>query len=121
MLHVRRWVVWWFYVGVGCGAIALANIFFRQLTRTQDEVILSLGVFHWILGGLVCWAWEGVKLEKAAQGEENRKMEQAALGTERTGSVLLLRESGQSQHRGLARLRLLNEYLRRWEKHHQAS
>ncbi len=123
MLHVRRWVVWWFYVGVVCGVVALANIFFRHFTRTEDEVILLLGVLHWILGGLVCWAWEGVTLEKPVQGQETQKMGQAGLETEkkRIASELLLRESGQSRHRSLVRLRLLNEYLRRWEKHHQAS
>ena len=121
MLHIRRWVVWWFYVGVVCGVVALANIFFRNLTRGQEEAILFLGVLHWILGGLVCWAWEGVKLEKPVQSQENQKMGQAALGTGRIALDLRLRESGQSRHRSLVRLGLLNEYLRRWEKRHQAS
>jgi len=121
VLHIRRWVVWWFYVGVVCGVVALANIFFRNLTRGQEEAILFLGVLHWILGGLVCWAWEGVKLEKPVQSQENQKMGQAALGTGRIALDLRLRESGQSRHRSLVRLGLLNEYLRRWEKRHQAS
>ena len=121
VLHVRRWVVWWFYVGVVCGAVALANIFLRHFTRTQDEVILFLGVLHWILGGLVCWAWEGVKFEKPAQGQENQKMGQAVLGAEKIASDQLLREAGQPQYRSLVRLRLLNEDLLRWEKRHHVS
>jgi len=56
-IHVRihRWVVWWFYVGAVCGVTALVNILGRDLTRTQELIILIFGVLHWLLGGLVCW------------------------------------------------------------------
>jgi hypothetical protein len=63
-IRIHRWVIWWFCLGVICGAVALINIFFRDLTRTQEKVVLFVGVMHWLLGGLVCWAWEGVKLDK---------------------------------------------------------
>jgi H+/Cl- antiporter ClcA len=63
-LHIRihRWVVWWLSLGVVFGAIALVNILFRDLTRTQDKIILLIGVVHWVLGGIVCWAFEGIKI-----------------------------------------------------------
>ena len=62
-VRIRRWVIWWFYVGVFCGGIALANIFGRDLTPSQDRVLLLIGALHWILGGLVCWAFESVKFQ----------------------------------------------------------
>jgi hypothetical protein len=64
-LHVRvhRWVVWWFYIGLVCGIVALANIFSRNLTRSQEDLVLILGVIHWVLGGVVCYSFDGVKLE----------------------------------------------------------
>jgi hypothetical protein len=63
-IHIRihRWVIWWLCLGVVFGAIALVNILFRELTRAQDKVILLIGIVHWVLGGVVCWAFEGVKI-----------------------------------------------------------
>ena len=54
-IHIRRWVVWWFYLGIVCGGIALANIITRSPSRT-DETILLMGALHWVLGriGLLC-------------------------------------------------------------------
>ena len=69
-VHVRRWVVWWIYIGIVCGAIALVNILMRNLTHTQDDVILVLGAVHWLLGGLVCWTFDGVKI--VSQAPESR-------------------------------------------------
>ena len=60
--RVHRWVFWWFYVGVACGAVALVNILGRDLSRTQDRIILLIGVMHWVLGGLICYACEGIQL-----------------------------------------------------------
>ena len=60
-VRVRRWVAWWFYIGVICGGIALANIFGRDLTRSQERILLLIGALHWILGGIVCWAFESVQ------------------------------------------------------------
>jgi H+/Cl- antiporter ClcA len=61
-IRIHRWVIWWLCLGVVFGAIALVNILFRELTRAQDKVILFVGIVHWVLGGVVCWAFEGVKI-----------------------------------------------------------
>ena len=60
--RVHHWVLWWLYLGIACGVVALVNILFRELTRTQETVILAIGVFFWLLGGLVCYACEGIQL-----------------------------------------------------------
>jgi len=62
-LRIRRWVIWWFYLGVVCGAIALVNILGHQLTGAQDRILLIVGAAHWLLGGIVCWASESIKVE----------------------------------------------------------
>ena len=62
-LRVHRWVIWWIYVGVVCGAIAVVNILGHQLTGAQDRMLLILGAAHWLLGGIVCWAFQGIKVE----------------------------------------------------------
>jgi hypothetical protein len=72
-VHVRRWVVWWFYVGVICGGIALANIFGRDLTRPQEKVLLLIGALHWLLGGIVCWAFESVRILHVPPGPARQK------------------------------------------------
>ncbi|MEO8130288.1 MAG: hypothetical protein ABJF23_22475 [Bryobacteraceae bacterium] len=61
---IRRWVLWWFYVGVVCGVIALVNIFLRDLTRAEEHEFIFLGVLHWVLGGVVCYALDGVQIAK---------------------------------------------------------
>lgn len=60
-LRIHHWVLWWMYVGIVCGVVAMVNIFTRNLTRTQDHVILLLGIIFWALGGVVCWATEGIQ------------------------------------------------------------
>lgn len=75
-LRVRRWVIWWFYVGVACGAIALVNILGHQLTGAQDRILLLLGVAHWLLGGIVCWASESIKVEPKHAPTTTRKAEE---------------------------------------------
>lgn len=62
-LRVHRSVLWWFCVGVAGGVIAVVNILAHHLTGTQDRILIILGVSHWLLGGIVCWAFEGVKVE----------------------------------------------------------
>ena len=62
-LRVRRWVLWWVYVGIACGAVAIVNILGHHLTGTQDRILILLGAAHWLLGGLVCWAFDGVRIE----------------------------------------------------------
>jgi hypothetical protein len=46
-----------------CGAIAVVNILAHNLTHTEDQILIILGVSHWLLGGMVCWAFEGVRVE----------------------------------------------------------
>lgn len=58
--RVRHWVVWWFYIGIACGLVAVVNVLFRDLTRAQDHVILIAGIAFWALGGFVCWASDSV-------------------------------------------------------------
>ena len=62
--RVHRWVFWWFYVGVACGAVALVNIMGRDLSRSQEKIILLMGVMHWVLGGLVCYACDGIEIQE---------------------------------------------------------
>src|SRR3954451_14677985 len=66
--RIRRWVLWWFYIGVVCGVVAVVNILDRNLTRTQEEVVLAIGLLHWALGGAVCYFYDSVKIDKAQQG-----------------------------------------------------
>lgn len=70
VIRLHRWVVWWFFLGVLGGAIAIPNIIFRNLTHLQETVLLCFGVVHWLLGGFVCWAWEGVKLARNRQSHD---------------------------------------------------
>jgi hypothetical protein len=62
-LRVHRWVVWWVYVGLACGAIAVVNILGHNLTGTQDRILILIGTAHWLLGGIVCWAFDGVQID----------------------------------------------------------
>jgi hypothetical protein len=61
-LRVRRWVIWWVYIGVVGGAVAGVNILAHNLTARQDELLILLGFAHWLLGGIVCWAFDGVEI-----------------------------------------------------------
>ena len=72
-IHVRihHWVIWWIFVGIACGAVVLANILFRDLTRSQERVLLAVGVLHWVLGGLVCYACEGIQMEPPPESPKN--------------------------------------------------
>ncbi len=65
-VKVQHWVMWWFYLGVICGVIALVNIFFRDLTPVDIKLVLIFGVLHWLLGGVICYCFDGVKIEKPA-------------------------------------------------------
>jgi hypothetical protein len=62
-LRIRRWVIWWFGVGVVCGALALVTILGHNLTGAQDRILLIVGTAHWLLGGIVCWVFDSVKFE----------------------------------------------------------
>lgn len=65
--RIHRWVLWWFWVGVACGAVAIVNIWGHDLSRTQDKVIILMGVLHWVLGGLVCYACDGIRIQRPAE------------------------------------------------------
>jgi hypothetical protein len=51
-------------VGVVCGVVAVTNILERNLSRTQESILLAMGVLNWILGGLVCYACDGIRFEE---------------------------------------------------------
>ena len=63
-IRIRRWVVWWVYVGVALGVVAVANLIGRDLTRRQERIILLMGVIHWVLGGLVCYACDSIRVTR---------------------------------------------------------
>jgi hypothetical protein len=64
---IHRWVLWWFYIGIVCGVVALVNILNRHLNRTQEEIVIAIGVMHWVLGGLACYFYDSVQIEKPTQ------------------------------------------------------
>jgi hypothetical protein len=68
-LRVHHWVLWWFIAGVIGGTVALINILGHDLTRMQERVLLLTGVAHWILGGLICYASSGIRVEEAHHDE----------------------------------------------------
>jgi hypothetical protein len=51
-------------VGIVLGAIAVINILFRDLSRTQERIILIIGALNWLLGGLICYGYGGVRIER---------------------------------------------------------
>ena len=60
--------MWWFGIGVTCGVVALANILGRtDLSRIQEQAILLTGVAFWLLGGLVCYAFNGIRFDAPSQ------------------------------------------------------
>jgi len=63
-LRIHHWVLWWFGVGIVCGVVALVNILSRDLTRIQDRIVVAIGVLFWLLGGLVCYAYDSVQIEE---------------------------------------------------------
>lgn len=71
-IRIHRWVFWWFWLGIVLGAIALANILIRDMPRAQEKVVLLAGVIHWLLGGLVCYAVQGIRFEKPREPREPR-------------------------------------------------
>jgi hypothetical protein len=77
-MHVRvrihRWVIWWFCVGVAAGAVALVNIMVRDLPRTQERTVLIVGVLHWLVGGIFCYGFEGIKIEESPKPRRIREV-----------------------------------------------
>lgn len=66
-IRIHRWVLWWFYIGIVCGAIALINILGRDLSPVQIKYVLAFGVLNWVLGGVVCYCCGGVKIGPQAK------------------------------------------------------
>jgi hypothetical protein len=69
-VHIRRWVAWWMVLGVVCGIVAVTNILEHSLTRAQERVLIVMGVLNWFLGGVICYASEGIRIEKPSHPEE---------------------------------------------------
>ncbi|MDE3196501.1 MAG: hypothetical protein KGN84_09165, partial [Acidobacteriota bacterium] len=63
------WVIWWFWLGVVFGAVALVNILVRDLPRTEDKVILAVSALFWLVGGVFCYAAEGITIEQTSHEE----------------------------------------------------
>jgi hypothetical protein len=118
IIRVHRWAIWWFCLGVICGAVALINIFFRDLSRMQEKVILFVGVVHWLLGGLVCWAWEGIKLDKAMEAASKPASEIEGQLEPDAASNVVIQAHGQALPRAThARKEPMVAYLlRQWEQ-----
>ncbi len=49
---------------IDCGVIAVVNILTLNLKRVQVLVILIVGAVHWVLGGVFCWALDGVRIHE---------------------------------------------------------
>lgn len=75
-LRMQRWVMWWIYVGIVCGVVALVNILGRDLSRTQDKVILLVGIAHWVIGGLVCYACDAIRVEQSSEPKHREAAKQ---------------------------------------------
>jgi hypothetical protein len=100
-LRFHRWVVWWLYVGIVGGAIAVTNILAHHLTAAQDRILIIMGAAHWILGGIVCWAFEGVRVENRPETPATPAVEprQTAQETEyHPASDFLLPGHGHGSH-----------------------
>jgi hypothetical protein len=65
--QIHRWVLRWIYIGIICGVVAVINILARHLTRTQEEVLLVMGVMHWVLGGIACYFYDSIQIQKSRQ------------------------------------------------------
>lgn len=73
-IRVKHWVLWWFYVSVALGAVAIVNILGRDLSRRQERIILFMGVIHWVLGGLVCYVCDSVQIQTSSQKPEQTEV-----------------------------------------------
>ena len=62
-IRIRRWVMWWFSIGIVCGVIAISIILGDHLTPRQEKIVVLIGAAHWLLGGIVCWAFASVRVE----------------------------------------------------------
>ena len=113
---VRPWVIWWFCLGIVGAAIALPEIFLRDLTHFQERILLSFGIAHWLLGGIICWAWEGVKFGQA-HPEEPHHARSAASELPEINVLAELRshQNTRTSPRHSRPRRELTAYLQHWE------
>ena len=81
-IRVHHWVIWWFWLGVVFGAVALVNILVRDLPRTEDRVVLLVSALFWVIGGVFCFALEGVKLESRSDWAGRRNSAGPRLGAD---------------------------------------
>jgi hypothetical protein len=77
LIRIHHWVLWWLFLGVACGVAAVVNIVLGNLSHLQEAIILMFGVLFWCLGGLVCWAFDGIRVEKKAPSA--RRLEPPAI------------------------------------------
>lgn len=70
-LRVRHWVIVWFWLAVVFGVVALVNILVRDLPRVEDKVVLAVSALFWLIGGVFCYAVDGVQLESKGARREN--------------------------------------------------
>ena len=66
-LRIHRWVLWWVYIGIVCGIVAVVNILSRNLTQRQEEIIITIGIVHWVLGGVACYCFDSIRIEKPSE------------------------------------------------------
>jgi hypothetical protein len=57
----HRWVLWWFEVGLGIAVVTLPNLPYLNLTRSEERLLFILCAVHWLLAGLICWAFADMK------------------------------------------------------------
>src|ERR1700689_4334161 len=62
-----RWVVWWLYAGLVFGVVILTNIFLHTRSAADEELILSMGLLHWVLAGFVCYGYGGIQVRGSSQ------------------------------------------------------
>jgi hypothetical protein len=56
--------MWWFSIGIVCGAVVVVSILLRELTRSEEDATLGIGIVFWVLGGTVCWASNAVQRQE---------------------------------------------------------
>ena len=79
-IHVRihRWILWWFYVGVACGAVAVVNILSRNASEHKRMSFCVIGALFWVLGGVVCYACDAIRIEGSSRQPENKEPPRAS-------------------------------------------
>jgi hypothetical protein len=63
-LRIHHWVLWWICLGFIFGAVALINVLIRDVPPRGDKVIAAISALTWLVGGVFCYAVEGVQIEE---------------------------------------------------------